>query len=102
MLADNTYHGMDEAAWSHLAETVMDARLLEQDRRAIDFLLSGDPADKQDVGMPRVSAAQRILSVLGALPAGDPPATMVEATLRKAAASQLAGSPNPPSASANV
>ena len=102
MLGDTTYHGIDEAAWALLPENRMNARLTDSDRQAVDFLLMGDPADKQKAEMPRVHAVQRILNMLNAVPADDPPANLVEATLQKIAATQIFTTQDPPAASTNI
>ncbi len=103
MLGENTYDNTDESA--SLAARFgsgMDARLNDIDRRAVDFLLSGEPADTRDAQMPQINAARRVLAVLGAMSVEDPSGKLAEATLQKVAAAQVVSAQNPPSNSASL
>ena len=74
-----------------LLNGTINARLSEADRRAVDFLLDGDSSVSQEMTSPmagrsfmeRVNSVRAVLSLLQAMPTEEPPAGLVEATLRK-------------------
>lgn len=115
MLEPNLYNacaGDDQNATFEsqpFGETVsMNARLNENDRGAVDFLLNGDShvAEREsspmahNAFMERVSAVRRLMSLLDAMPADEPSKDLLEATMRRLPVMGLE-SPGQPSAGAN-
>jgi hypothetical protein len=93
MVQDNAYYGAAESAWQgrgSLSDTMI-AKLTEQDRRAVDILLAGEPQGEElpAAVLDRVNAVRRFLTLLDAMPAHEASATLAEATLRKIAAAQV-------------
>lgn len=93
MLQDNAYYGTAESAWQghgSLRDT-MNAKLNEQDRRAVDVLLAGEAQGEElpAAVLERVNAVKRFLNLLNAMPAEEPSATLAEATMHKIAAAQV-------------
>lgn len=84
-------HGpLDEpgAAEHQVMQTPMNAKLTDNDRRAVDFLLDGEEPSQENNSpmarnafMDRVQAVRRLLSLLDAMPAEAPSTELVEATL---------------------
>jgi hypothetical protein len=80
----------------------LSARLADPDRRAVDFVLGGDSSASQEMTSPaagssfmeRVNSVRRLLNVLESLPADEPPANLVAATLNQVLATPPA-SANP-------
>lgn len=106
MLNENTYDPKVESAWMGLGASneTMIARLNELDRRAVDILLAGEPQDANlaPAVLDRVAKVRDFLSLLGAMPAEEPSHGLVEATLRKVAASTVVGGESVEGAAANV
>lgn len=87
-LHEDNAHGVSSTSCS---ETLMPARLNDADRRAVDALLEGDGAatlpGQSGISelqfQQRMSAARRWLELLGAMPAEEPSASLMAATLAR-------------------
>lgn len=73
---------------SVLPQDIMDARLTDPDRRAVDFLLDGDESPLENASpmarnafMDRVQAVRRVLSLLNSLPTEQPSSRLLETTM---------------------
>lgn len=107
MLHDNIYHAEAESAWKGLGSfrDAMNARLTDIDRRAVDILLAGEQQDGDGLTpamLERVNTARRFLSLLGTMPAEEPSAGLVAATLSRISASDVVATQTPTNPSANV